>query len=369
MTNKILAKPVHMSTEILGFLGLKETDDKIEVLSAIHHKITHPSISGSFKKFWGLGEKWWMQMIDGRFHHLGPMVFDEGRHKDGGGIAEPNYLKGACRASFFASKLLNRLPNLEFYKNLHRIACQYFDGASTIVNSDQVGEFTGSGSCEGTYYDLVSKFSEDESWYIWRCSKLVKHTEGCPESEIIERVRSLEILNNDDGEFILNEVAKARDYIGKFSKWVVNKISAVNSEIAVQSRLLDQPQIAKLILIQPHYPWKIEVQYYLGRENVGRAVEDVMVRFAKEIVTAKNPDEELLLIAELFQLLEWIHPFPDGQGRTDLILLSKLLTEHGFNPAILKMPYYSTYHLRKEWVKYLKEGIEAWKKEAESVNR
>lgn len=80
---------------------------------------------------------------------------------------------------------------------------------------------------------------------------------------------------------------------------------------------------------------------------------------------AVTEEEKIVCIAKLFQLLEWLHPFPDGQGRTDLILLSKILCDHGLNPPILKNPYFSTCCLLEDWIEYLKNGIDQWKKEVD----
>ncbi|MEM1283137.1 MAG: Fic family protein, partial [Chlamydiota bacterium] len=79
--------------------------------------------------------------------------------------------------------------------------------------------------------------------------------------------------------------------------------------------------------------------------------------------TAEN-ELALKYIAELFQNLEWLHPFFDGQGRTDLVLLAKLLSENGFNPSILYNPYFSTFEPLDEWITYLKKGMELWKEES-----
>lgn len=71
-------------------------------------------------------------------------------------------------------------------------------------------------------------------------------------------------------------------------------------------------------------------------------------------------DKKLILVADLFQKLEWFHPFPDGQGRTDLITLGMLLSKHGFCPAILDAPYVSSFVPLADWVGYLKEGMGKW---------
>jgi hypothetical protein len=63
-------------------------------------------------------------------------------------------------------------------------------------------------------------------------------------------------------------------------------------------------------------------------------------------------------------LLDWLHPFQDGQGRTDLVLLSKLLVAEGFTPAILDDPYMSTISLLTDWASYLKRGMKRWEEES-----
>jgi hypothetical protein len=78
---------------------------------------------------------------------------------------------------------------------------------------------------------------------------------------------------------------------------------------------------------------------------------------------ASTREEKLRLIANLFQMLEWLHPFIDGQGRTDLILLAKELCRHGFNPAILDEPFFSTVSTLDDWVAYLERGMEKWRQQ------
>lgn len=78
-------------------------------------------------------------------------------------------------------------------------------------------------------------------------------------------------------------------------------------------------------------------------------------------------EQKLTLIADLYQKLEWFHPFPDGQGRTDLMVLGMLLSKHGFCPAILNEPYVSSFAPLSDWVNYLKEGMKKWEEVAREV--
>lgn len=66
-------------------------------------------------------------------------------------------------------------------------------------------------------------------------------------------------------------------------------------------------------------------------------------------------------VAHLFQMLEWLHPAQDGQGRTELVVRARLLCEVGENPAILNEPYVSTYSQLSEWLENVLIGIEEWK--------
>lgn len=74
----------------------------------------------------------------------------------------------------------------------------------------------------------------------------------------------------------------------------------------------------------------------------------------------KYQDKVCRLIADLFAQLEWAHPWTDGQGRTDLVVLNGLLCQEGLHPAILESPYYSSGCPLDQWLTYLKAGLKKW---------
>lgn len=78
--------------------------------------------------------------------------------------------------------------------------------------------------------------------------------------------------------------------------------------------------------------------------------------------------EALKNIATLFSELEWLHPWIDGQGRSDIVLCNFLLAQEGLNPAILDNPYYSSFNTIPDWATYLKQGIAQWKNEYQKIN-
>lgn len=97
------------------------------------------------------------------------------------------------------------------------------------------------------------------------------------------------------------------------------------------------------------------------REEIHDLVERYFTEFYDEMDAASNnEDQKLRGIARLITRLEWLHPFKDGQGRTDSLLLNKLLVEFGFKPALLKHPYKSSTLGLNGWTDYLKQGMHNW---------
>jgi hypothetical protein len=101
-------------------------------------------------------------------------------------------------------------------------------------------------------------------------------------------------------------------------------------------------------------------------ERYKRKIQEINSRPCDSQTLVKQKTE---VIAELYQLLEWLHPFPDGQGRTDLVLMAKALSEEGLTPAILKDPYTSTYSILSEWTNHLLEGMRLWKEQSLLVKK
>ncbi len=74
-------------------------------------------------------------------------------------------------------------------------------------------------------------------------------------------------------------------------------------------------------------------------------------------IKADYQENVIKLIARLYAELEWAHPWIDGQGRTDLIVLNGLLCREGMHPCILDEPYFSTGNDVEQWITYLKQGL------------
>src|SRR5690349_8777594 len=88
--------------------------------------------------FWGLGDNYWMQMIDGKYHQFGPEVFDKALH---GKVAEPGFLASLKAGFQYASDSIGEPLTTDFYKNLHKTLCAHFKGEET--NTEMSSENTG----------------------------------------------------------------------------------------------------------------------------------------------------------------------------------------------------------------------------------
>ena len=128
-------------------------------------------------------------------------------------------------------------------------------------------------------------------------------------------------------------------------------------------------------LIEDSDEWTYVHYSYSGSEDHERITQKLFDRYNRkmrevntllkdcpnEVESKRLREEKIDLIADLYQLLEWLHPFQDGQGRTDLVLLAKLLSDQGFNPAILEEPYFSSTATPAQWRAHLREGIQRFR--------
>jgi len=343
--------------------------------------------------FWGLKENWWKQVIDGKYHHLGQEVFDKGLHK---GNTEPGYLESAKKASELACENLGKKIDADFYKFLNKTACSHFDQVSrSQINMDP----DNSGTFRNTNCRCIMSIAKRAICKIDPLNCGVRKKE--PKS-IELRISALEYLtsrerynnlleiedNSEDGrfryyfdpeytssellEFYLKDgIITIKDifYFREAHQKIDEEVKVINNELKKISEILEiKTPLASIKRYAPH-DLNVYVHYqYKNAETIEEIVNKLFDEYYKTVeqpTSSVEKKQELTLnaIAALFQKLEWLHPFADGQGRTDLILLSKLLVEQGFTPAILYDPYFSTTSTLNDWVDYLKQGMVIWKKE------
>jgi hypothetical protein len=296
-------------------------------------------------KYFELGENWWKQIIDGCYQHHGKLVFDQGLHR---GHVEPGYLAGVENASRYAVEALaTQNLNLEIYKRIQAIACSHFNRSpdSGTPGQEAVGRFRPSTkSIRSTV--VYNKWAVDAPASRTIHPRLL--------FGFLDRGLRGDALVTEYNDWKADHIKplvpgpELDRFIRFYEEWN-ERLALLNQSTAVPKFERDMDQII--------------VDYWVPATfNFDKKTTELFDTFNAQTDVAE-PEAKLRLIAKLFQDLDWHHAFEDGQGRTDLIVLSALLCKHGFNPAILDEPYFATYHTLDEWVVYLKEGMEAWKRE------
>jgi hypothetical protein len=101
----------------------------------------------------------------------------------------------------------------------------------------------------------------------------------------------------------------------------------------------------------------------ISRVEIQQQLQKYMDAFYAEMAHADTPDKKLTAIARFYQMSEWLHIVRDGAGRCDMAILNKLLTEFGFHPVILDLPYVASSWSLKQWTAYLKVSLLKWELE------
>jgi hypothetical protein len=342
-------------------------------------KASVPSKEQAQKIFWGLGDRFWMPFMDGKYHLYGPMVFDEGLH---GGDKEPGFFQSLKNGCEFASQHLGEKLTVQFYKDLHKVLCAHFKGEenNTVMLAEQAGSFRDDDSrCRmdievlseesrehylntTLYKQCFAENTSDEKYLgpmSW-CIKKYQDQHLCP-IEWAEKKQLFWKNQTNIGEKLCSEYQESKKWVEKYEREWGERIDELHQHLRDLCGLIPSKPFALFRLINSTI---LYVDYLIeDLEQFERIVQVLFEDYNKkidEINLRQGPvEEKIAAIAYLFQMLEWLHPFPDGQGRLDLVLLGKLLSEQGANPAILNEPYLSTRVLFSEWNEYLLKGIES----------
>lgn len=104
-----------------------------------------------------------------------------------------------------------------------------------------------------------------------------------------------------------------------------------------------------------------------GEEAIVRRLEAILAAGRRALAAATRRDARLLAIARLHARLELLHPTDDGNTRRNLVLLDKLLVEHGFWPVILDEPNDVVVMDDRRWAAALVRGMDRFRAAARAV--
>lgn len=315
--------------------------------------------------YWGLKDRFWMQIIDAKYHEHGPMVFDEATHE---GPKEPGFFASLQEGCRYASEHLGEKPSIHFYKELHKKLCAHFKGKenATEMDATNTGVFRIKGTTSAA--SIKTEFSTESIGHY--------NTLNVYENEYILNIVKKE--DPEDYERICNEYQASKEWIKAWEEKWQKKADELDNYVSKICQKLNIPKFVTIL--------KSDQKFYIAYTKLSPEEHERITQlfFDKynqkinelngELKNARSDDEiqkimneKLKTIASFYQMLDWQHPFIDGQGRTDLVLLSKLLTEEGFNPAILDDPYFSSYSSLEDWTLYLIQGMQRWQEEKTKV--
>lgn len=319
-----------------------------------------------FSIFWALGSDYWRQIIDGKWHYLNSrLIFDCGLH---GYQKEPGFFESLRNGCRYATMNFNNLSSVSFYQNLNKTLCQHFPSDQTLqadygtlMSSNDAGSFRLQNNieCEGSIYCLypISKDLVFKNFSIDELSSLFKDGFFIP---FVKNSNEWDKENDNKWDQII--------WAKSLSTQLDKKIEEINAYITKRSFEVGASNTVAIIS-KNDSETNLKISYYCDTSEIPAVVENVLKEFEANIAKAQTRDEKIRCIADLYQMLEWIHPFPDGQGRTDLVLLAAVLSKYGINPSILMEPYVSTFCSIEDWTEYLKKGIIMWQDKYLSLSK
>lgn len=334
----------------------------------LNSKLTLPTKAEAQKVFWALGDDFWKQIIDGRYQKHGPMVFDQGLH---GKDVEPGFfgsLKSGCE---FTSEHLGERPTVTFYKELHAKLCAHFKGDATRTNMDakDAGKF----NKHSLYIYHKLRHDSDVNEKQYKIIDEMKSGENMPQwiidmlpPETLEKIKELKESYPAAKAFVDCLESEATAKCQRAVESMNERFSQLGIEpyCSLQFKSFGEKENPMYYLRYFHInDYEVERIVHLLFDRYNNKIDEINAKYANFSTEKEKKDcfsEKITAIADLFQMLEWLHPFADGQGRTDLSLLSKLLTEQGLNPAILEEPYMSSWSDLSDWKEYLENGVARW---------
>ena len=270
-----------------------------------------------------LGEETWRLHVDWEDQDFGPEVYDQGLH---GGWGEPGYLENALAMQRATAETLGRPLDGAGYERLQNTALGY-RGAWAVEYDFSPRHLTRHWSrADG---EVLAEISP-------RHYRRIRHRAW--------EVAAFDYLYGDDMDgFIADNPVIAEILMAKHGP-----------KPPIGAKLLDEEFL------------RMEVSLVEGprRPETVRAMIDARLAAFGAAMAGIDPgdaDARLLEIARLHRWFEYLHPFRDGNTRLSLMVLNKLLVEHGFVPVVLAQRNDAPFNGDREWRRYIVEGMERWR--------
>lgn len=177
-------------------LGVEQTDTQFPI-----SKIAAKEV------FFGLGENWWKQIFDGKYHAFGKKVFDEGLHEK---AKEPGFYASAQNAFNYAGEHLCEPLTVDFYRNLQKIACNHFQGKEnqTGIEAKDAGKFRDMSSTDMFTTFKASDFIQPQ---------INKNPIYIDQDKLLKQYLSVKRYGNATEEEVMQAISQDLEYYSEFN--------------------------------------------------------------------------------------------------------------------------------------------------------
>lgn len=250
----------------------------------------------------------WRNVIEVQYVGYGRYVFDKGLH---GQYKEKGFYDGVLRGIRYLKNTFSDSLSIKLYKKLHKHVCRNMvknTNSRCLIDGKDAGQFRDS--------------TNSMAWVIGRYP-ITQH--------MFER------LNKQYHQTGLGKVE--RRLIGCDAE------GTSATQFRVIYTLFSKKKVKKLV------------------KRAFSRYEKKLNKIPKNGTSKKQDHKRLKAIVFLFKRLEMIHPFVDGNGRTNILILQRELIKNGFPPV--KMDFYLmdisskrySFHLLKKAVKSTLKAI------------
>lgn len=291
----------------------------------------------------------WRSMIDLQHQHLGADAYDKGVNRNHE-LGEAHTFIGNVQAAsaYAAIKLIDDKAALSWtlYDEIHR---RCLAGITAEEGAENPLQLRNSSQAEASYGFKAGSLAFLDPETIARAIPNKIALEQEYQSELLDGMKICDDYNKPNLMYPLTygqSIAAAK-------MWLTRQ----QVEQLVKKNLNDSPDTFKGGIPVEFPPMRPEAI----KQTINAYFKNYNYHIAKihdsDQAWAQKREAVLEQIGSLFQKLERLHPYPDGNGRVNQVLLQTLLQKEGFPRAILDDPSCSHLISSKQMLQALKKGI------------
>lgn len=289
----------------------------------------------------------WRSMIDLKDQHLGPHAYDSKDLRDDILGAQSTFLGNLISATAYAETFLIDSSNTidrHAYDMIHRLCMK---GAVTKPGAENPLEFRNSSQQERSY-----GFPAGSSHFLDAAviAQAWPSEHERQKSHKPATLHGMKICNDVFKPNKMPEIARGKS-IADFRLFLTHE----QATAAIKTNLAERPA---------NFEKGIPVEFPpVKKDEIKNLLDSYFKTYNTKVLNIKQQcpinqrDKILFEIAALFQKLERLHPYPDGNGRVNQIILQVLLQKEGFPRTILDDPSCSHLISTERLAREIKKGM------------